>query len=171
MRRYEQEVQTACSDYPWDYRLFHALVREESNFNRDIVSHAGARGLSQLMPATARSVARWLGTTVSDKGMFVPETNLRIGGRYLHFLMDRYGGDPFISLAGYNAGEGNVDKWLRERGNRPVDEFVESIPFRETRHYVKRVSSSWQMYHLLYDGGDAFPALAAFNHQVVPDTP
>lgn len=171
MRRYEDEVRAACASYPWDYRLFHALVREESNFNRDIVSHAGARGLSQLMPATARSVARWLGTTVSDKGMFVPETNLRIGGRYLHFLMDRYGGDPFISLAGYNAGEGNVDKWLRERGNRPVDEFVESIPFRETRHYVKRVSSSWQMYHLLYDGGDAFPALAAFNHQVVPDTP
>lgn len=169
MRRYEQEVQTACSDYPWDYRLFHALVREESNFNRDIVSHAGARGLSQLMPATARSVARWLGTTVSDKGMFVPETNLRIGGRYLHFLMGRFGGDPFISLAGYNAGEGNVDKWLRERGNRPVDEFVEGIPFRETRHYVKRVSASWQMYHLLYDGGDAFPALAAFNHQAVPD--
>jgi soluble lytic murein transglycosylase len=169
MRRYEAEVKAACAGYPWDYRLFHALVREESNFNKDIVSHAGARGLSQLMPATARSVARWLGTTVSDSGMFVPETNLRIGGRYLHFLMGRYQGDPFISLAGYNAGEGNVDKWLRERGNRPVDEFVEGIPFRETRHYVKRVSASWQMYHLLYDGGDAFPALAAFNHQAVPD--
>ncbi len=169
MRRYEDEVKGACADYPWDYRLFHALVREESNFNKDIVSHAGARGLSQLMPATARSVARWLGTTVSDSGMFVPTTNLRIGGRYLHFLMGRYQGDPFISLAGYNAGEGNVDKWLRERGNRPVDEFVEGIPFRETRHYVKRVSSSWQMYHLLYDGGDAFPALAAFNHQAVPE--
>jgi soluble lytic murein transglycosylase len=169
MRRYEAEVKGACASYPWDYRLFHALVREESNFNKDIVSHAGARGLSQLMPATARSVARWLGTTVSDQGMFAPETNLRIGGRYLHFLMERYKGDPFISLAGYNAGEGNVDRWLRERGNRPVDEFVEGIPFRETRHYVKRVSASWQMYHLLYDGGEAFPALASFNHQAVPE--
>ncbi len=169
MRRYEKEVIAACKEYPWDYRLFHALVREESNFNKDIVSHAGARGLSQLMPATARSVARWLGTTVSDRGMFVPETNLRIGARYLHFLLGHYAGDPFVSLAGYNAGEGNVDKWLRERGNRPVDEFVEGIPFRETRKYVKRVSASWQMYHLLYDGGDAFPALAAFNHRAVPD--
>jgi soluble lytic murein transglycosylase len=169
MRRYEREVQSACAGYPWDYRLFHALVREESNFNKDIVSHAGARGLSQLMPATARSVARWLGTTVSDQGMFDPATNLRIGGRYLHFLMERYQGDPFVSLAGYNAGEGNVDKWLRERGNRPVDEFVEDIPFRETRHYVKRVSASWQMYHLLYDGDAPFPALSAFNHQAVPE--
>ncbi len=169
MRRYEKEVKAACSSYPWDYRIFHALVREESNFNKEIVSHAGARGLSQLMPATARSVARWLGTSVSDRGMFVPETNLRIGARYLHFLMDRYGGDPFVSLAGYNAGEGNVGKWLRERGNRPVDEFVEGIPFRETRKYVKRVSTSWQTYHVLYDGGTPFPALSAFNHKAVPD--
>jgi soluble lytic murein transglycosylase len=169
MRRYEGEVQTACAGYPWDYRLFHALVREESNFNERIVSHAGARGLSQLMPATARSVAGWLGSSVSDAGMFVPSTNLRIGGRYLHHLMERYGNDPFLSLAGYNAGPGNVGKWLEERGNRPVDEFVESIPFRETRHYVKRVSASWQMYHLLYDGGEPFPPLSAFNHQAVPD--
>ena len=168
MRRYEKEVKAACAPYPWDYRLFHALVREESNFNKDIVSHAGARGLSQLMPATARSVARWLGTSVSDRGMFVPETNLRIGARYLHFLLDHYEGDPFVSLAGYNAGEGNVDKWLRERGNRPVDEFVEGIPFRETRKYVKRVSASWQAYHLLYDGGAPFPPLVAFNHQAGP---
>jgi soluble lytic murein transglycosylase len=169
MRRYEDEVQAACADYPWDYRLFHALVREESNFNERIVSHAGARGLSQLMPATARSVGRWLGISVSDSAMFVPSTNLRIGGRYLHYLMERYGGDPFLSLAGYNAGEGNVGKWLEEQGDRPVDEWVEAIPFRETRHYVKRVSASWQMYHLLYDEGPPFPALSAFNHQAVPD--
>ena len=169
IHRYESEIQTACADYPWDYRLLHALVREESNFNKNIVSHAGARGLSQLMPPTARSVAGWLGIKVTDKSMFVPSTNLRIGGRYLHYLMKRYGGDPFIALAAYNAGEGNVDKWRRARGNVPLDEFVEAIPFRETRHYVKRVSGSWQMYHLLYDGDDPFPALAAFNHQVVPE--
>ena len=169
MRRYEDDVKAACADYPWDYRIFHALVREESNFNKDIVSHAGARGLSQLMPATARSVAGWLGISITDSKMFVPSTNLRIGGRYLHYLMEKYGGDPFVALASYNAGEGNVNKWLRERGNRPIDEFVEGIPFRETRHYVKRVSASWQMYHLLYDGGEPFPTLLVYNHQAVPD--
>jgi len=167
--RYEPEVQKACADYAWDYRLFHALVREESNFNEDIVSFAGARGLSQLMPATARSVGKWLGLSVSNQGMFDPATNLRIGARYLQYLMEHYRGDPFLALAGYNAGEGNVDKWMREKGNLPVDEFVEAIPLRETRHYVKRVSGTWQTYRLVWEPeSPAFPALSAFNAAAVP---
>ena len=168
LRKYEAETKAACEPHDFDFRLFHGLVREESNFNKDIVSHAGARGLSQLMPATARSVGGWMGMSVSKATMFDVESNLKIGARYLAFLLKRYGGDPFLSLAGYNAGEGNVDKWLRQRGNRPVDEFVESIPYRETRNYVKRVSKSWQMYHLLYDGGTAFPDLKAYNHVASP---
>ncbi|MFH1463512.1 MAG: transglycosylase SLT domain-containing protein [Pseudomonadota bacterium] len=167
--RYEPELLKACDTYAWDRRIFHALVREESNFNQDIVSHAGARGLSQLMPATARSVGKWLGLSVSNQMMFDPATNLRIGARYLQYLMEHYRGDPFLALAGYNAGEGNVDKWLRERGNRPVDEFVEAIPLRETRRYVKRVSGTWQTYHLLYEpDAPPFPALSAFNAAAVP---
>ncbi len=163
------EVQTASQGHDFDPRLFHALVREESNFNKNIVSYAGARGLSQLMPATGKRVAAWMGLTVSRADLFAPATNLPIGARYLQFLVERYGGNPALALAGYNAGEGNVGKWLAAWGNLPTDEYVESIPFRQTRHYVKRVSTTWQVYHRLRDGGAPFVDLSAYMHQAVPD--
>ena len=137
--RYYEEVQVATEAYSWDARIFHALVREESNFNPKIVSWAGARGLSQLMPRTAQRVAAWLNLTYSKARLFEPAYNLAIGSRYFHFLMERYNNNPFLAMAGYNAGEGNVGKWRRRFGDRPTDEWVELIPIRQTRHYVKRV--------------------------------
>jgi soluble lytic murein transglycosylase len=165
---YWDEVKAAAKEYGWDPRMFHALVREESSFNKEIVSHAGARGLSQLMPATARTVAGWLSMSVTTAQLNDPAINTKIGARYMQFLMLRYGGNPALSMAGYNAGEGNVDKWLREKGNLPTDEFVESIPFRETRGYVKRVSRTWVTYHHLYDDGPVLPDLSAYNHKAKP---
>lgn len=166
--KYWTEVQTAAKGYSYDPRLFHGLVREESNFNKDIVSHAGAKGLSQLMPATAKMVAGWMGIKVSTSQLTDPLTNLRIGSRYLESLVTRYKGNTALALAGYNAGEGNVANWLNKNGNGPTDAWVEGISFRETRGYVKRVSRTWQTYHVLYDGGETFPDLSAFNHKAVP---
>ncbi|MEL6346076.1 MAG: transglycosylase SLT domain-containing protein [Myxococcota bacterium] len=159
-------VQQAADGYGYDPRIFHALVREESSFNKDIVSWAGARGLSQLMPATAKQVGGWLGITVTKQSSFDPLTNLRIGSRYMEFLQDRYHGNMFLAVAGYNAGQGNVDKWLRERGNTPTDEFVENIPYRETRGYVKRVLGTYQLYHTLYDDdAPLFFDFSGYNHE------
>jgi soluble lytic murein transglycosylase len=170
--KYDAEVRAACKNYAYDFRIFHALVREESIFNADIVSFAGARGLSQLMPATARIVARWLKIpSPSRQRLFDPALNLQIGARYLSFLSDRYGGNPFLAVAAYNAGEGSVDRWLREKGNRPTDEFIEMIPFRETRGYVKRVLTTWQLYHVLYDGGSGYSAFPAFTDRAQPLAP
>jgi soluble lytic murein transglycosylase len=166
--KYWAEVQAVTPTYSWDARIFHGLVREESNFNREIVSHAGARGLSQLMPSTAKGVARWLGITVSQQQLHDPKTNLKIGSRYFESLVSRYQGDVYLAMAGYNAGEGNVAKWMERFGNLPVDQWVESIPYRETRNYVKRVSRSWQTYHLLYDEGPAFPDMSPYMEQAVP---
>lgn len=167
--KYWREVQRSVEGTGVDGRMFHALVREESNFNHQIVSHAGARGLAQLMPGTAATVARWLGTTAPKSALFDVDLNLRLGARYLQFLSERYGGNPVLMCAGYNAGEGNVDKWLETRGNTPSDEFVERIPFRETRHYVKRVLRTSQTYRVLYDlptpGGVWFVDGAGWNHQ------
>jgi soluble lytic murein transglycosylase len=164
------EVQGATTDYTWDARMFHALVREESNFNKDIVSWAGAIGLSQLMPATARGVARWMGFSVTNSQLRDPATNLKIGARYFESLLERYDGNPYLTLAGYNAGEGNVDKWLTRFGNVPTDHFVESIPFRETRGYVKRVTASYQTYHLVYDAepATAWPDRTGFLDSAMP---
>jgi soluble lytic murein transglycosylase len=168
-QRFFSEVKAATVDYAWDPRIFHALVREESNFNPKIVSWAGARGLSQLMPRTAKQVAGWVKVPYVKARLFEPAYNLKIGSRYFHFLMERYANNPFVSMAGYNAGEGNVGKWRKRFGDLPTDEWVEMIPIRQTRHYVKRVSGTWQTYHYLFDGGPPMPDLSAFNLDIVPN--
>jgi soluble lytic murein transglycosylase len=166
--RYWDEVQKASVYDTYEPRLFHSLVREESNFNRRIVSFAGARGLSQLMPATARQTAGWMKRSVTMSDLFDPQTNLDIGGRYLHQVHKQLSGSPYCALAGYNAGPGRVNQWRGEWGNIPTDEYVERIPFRETRGYVKRVMGTWQTYRWFMDDGQPFPDLSAYNHQVLP---
>lgn len=163
------EVQKAAAEHGYDPRIFHALVREESSFNERIVSWAGAKGLSQLMPATARQVAGWMGITVNKTTIFDPLTNLRIGSRYLDYLRDYFDGNMVVAVPAYNAGEGNLRKWVRNNNNPPTDELVESIPIRETRHYVKRVLGTYQMYNSLYGTGPLYPDWSAHNHQAVAD--
>jgi soluble lytic murein transglycosylase len=158
-------VQKAAQGFGYDPRIFHALVREESSFNKDIVSHAGARGLSQLMPATARTVAGWMGMSVSSQGMFDPFTNLRIGSRYLDYLRQYFKGNMYLAVGAYNAGEGNVGNWLKERRERPTDEFIEAVPLRETRHYIKRVLGTYQLYSVLYGDGPLYPDWSKTNHR------
>lgn len=158
----------AAAPYAWDPRLFHALVREESNFNPEIKSHAGACGLAQLMPGTFRGVATKMGLTVASSDIWKPEVNLKIGAWYLDTLHSRYRGNSGLALAGYNAGEGNVDKWLELRPDWPTDAFVEAIPFRETRHYVKRVMSTWQTYRVLEGSGPLFADFSALMDDAVP---
>lgn len=164
--RYWTEVQTAADGDRYDPRLFHALVREESNFNRKIVSFAGAKGLSQLMPPTAKQVAGWLGRPVGD--LYDPANNTAIGARYLDALHKQFG-SPFLSLAAYNAGGGRVNQWLDRHGNVPTDEYVERIPFRETRGYVKRVSGTWTLMRIQFDDGPAFADLSSLNHMARPE--
>ncbi|MFT4627228.1 MAG: soluble lytic murein transglycosylase, partial [Myxococcota bacterium] len=166
--RYWDEVQVASEGFVHEPRLFHALVREESNFNRRIVSFAGARGLSQLMPATARQTAGWLGMSITMDDLDTPETNLRIGARYLHAMHRQHSDSPYLSLAAYNAGAGRVRQWIDRFGNVPIDEYVEQIPFHETRGYVKRVMGTWQTMRYQFDDGPAFPDLSAYNHHALP---
>ncbi|MCO4743278.1 MAG: transglycosylase SLT domain-containing protein [Proteobacteria bacterium] len=164
--RYWKEIQKASEGDRYDPRLFHALVREESNFNRRIVSFAGAKGLSQLMPPTAAQVAGWLGRPVGD--LYDPANNTQIGARYLDALHKQFG-SPFLSLAAYNAGGGRVNQWLTAQGNVPTDEYVERIPYRETRGYVKRVSGTWTLMRIQFDEGSAFADLSHLNHQARPE--
>ncbi|MEZ4319760.1 MAG: transglycosylase SLT domain-containing protein [Myxococcota bacterium] len=168
--RYWAEVAAASKPYErYEARLFHSLVREESNFNRKIVSFAGARGLSQLMPATATQTAGWLGKKVTMTELFIPEKNLEIGARYLEAVFKQLDDSPYCALAGYNAGPARVTQWKGEWGNVPTDEFVERIPFRETRGYVKRVMGTWQTYRWFIDDGTPFAEnLSAFNHHMQP---
>ena len=137
--------------------LVQALMREESALDPRAVSPAGAVGLTQLMLPTAREVARQLRLgRLGQADLAKPSLNIRLGSRYLGSLIRRFDGSVALALAAYNAGGGAVSRWLGERRNAELDEFVEEIPIEETRGYVKRVLRSYAAYRLLY-GTDAEP--------------
>jgi soluble lytic murein transglycosylase len=131
--------------------LLQALMREESALDPEALSPAGAIGLTQLMLPTARAVARKLklGRPTQASLMKGP-LNIRIGSSFLGELLRRFDGSPPLAIASYNAGPGAVRAWLRVRGHLALDEFVEEIPFAETRGYVKRVLRSYAAYRILY---------------------
>lgn len=134
-----------------------AIMREESAFNPRIESVANALGLTQMLVKTARRFSD--GKTVTRDTLLDPGRNLELGSRYLSFLLDRYGGLAPLTIASYNAGEGAVDRWLGERGDLELDEFLELIPYDETRNYTKRVLSSYLTYAWLYEADKPVPEL------------
>ena len=133
--------------------LLQALMREESALDPRALSPTGALGLTQVMPATARMLARRLHIRgYQTASLYDPETNIRIGGAYLGELYARFQ-HPALALASYNAGPGAVAGWMKARGGLPLDAFVEEIPLDETRGYVKRCLRSFAAYQFLYSNG------------------
>ena len=127
--------------------LLLAVSRRESAFNPRARSPAGARGLMQLMPATARLIAdRVRDKRPSVEDLYRPETNVRLGAHHLARLMAEYGNNRVLAAAAYNAGEGRVERWLKDASGMSTAVWIERIPFRETRDYVKNVL----FYHYIY---------------------
>ncbi len=128
-----------------------SLAKAESNFTAGVKSHAGAIGLMQLMPATARMTARYKGKSpFNPLWLTDPEYNIRLGTRHLRELLDTYHQDTIYSLAAYNAGGGAVNRWKSSFGHLTRDEFVENIPYQETRDYVKKIVAYMSLYRALY---------------------
>jgi soluble lytic murein transglycosylase len=138
--------------YRLDPYLMAALIAQESTFTPDVRSAANAVGLMQLIPATGRRYAARAGIRFSAATLTNPETNIRLGMRYFRDLVDRFGGAHF-ALAGYNAGEQRVVRWIAERPGFEQDEFIDDIPFQETQNYVKRILGTADDYRRLYGGG------------------
>ena len=135
-----------------DPYLVVALIRQESLFDARARSPAAALGLMQLIPATAARVAVRLGLPPpSQERLFDPEINLTLGTQYLKELLERYSNNWQKALAAYNAGEAAVDRWEREIGADDIEEFVEQIPYVETRGYVKLVLRNHRIYKRLYE--------------------
>jgi soluble lytic murein transglycosylase len=142
--------------------LMQALIREESAFNPRARSSTGAIGLAQLMPTTARRVARSLrGPRVTDRSLLDPRQNIRLGSAYLGDLARRFDGNFAYAVASYNAGPNAVRRWLKKNPTAELDEWVEEIPVAETRNYVKRVLGSYVTYELLYAQGE--PSILALT--------
>ncbi|MFM5202153.1 transglycosylase SLT domain-containing protein [Aeromonas caviae] len=122
--------------------LLYAISRQESALYPLAQSPVGARGLMQLMPATAKETAGKLGVPYrNEQQLFDPAMNIRLGSAYLKRLLDVYDGNRILAAAAYNAGPGRVKRWREQSDNKPMDVWVESIPYRETRNYVQNVLS------------------------------
>jgi soluble lytic murein transglycosylase len=137
--RHEDIIRQQAREKDLDPALIAAVIYQESKF-RDQTSHAGARGLMQITPATAEFIARDSGgTRFSQEDLATPQINIAYGTYYLRYLMGRYDGNTELALAAYNAGETNVDKWVRQAGGAESFDRVDDIPFPETREYVDNV--------------------------------
>jgi soluble lytic murein transglycosylase len=137
-----------------DPYLVAAIIREESQYDARAVSRVGAVGLMQVMPATAQAVARMQGfPDVVRDDLFDQETNIRFGVRYLEQLLQQFSGNVMYAVAAYNAGPQAVTGWIAKNDSKEPDEFVELIPYQETRQYVKRVLRSYREYRRLGGGG------------------
>lgn len=141
-----------------EWALVHGLIRQESVFDFEARSPAGALGLMQLMPATAAETARKLGIQHSNIWLTSkPEHNIRLGTTYLQQMLDRYQGAYPMAIAAYNAGPGRVDKWLQiygdpRNGDIDIVDWIELIPIYETRNYVQRVVEATYIYRMRLKG-------------------
>src|SRR3954451_5244451 len=146
--RHEDVIRQQAADKGLDPSLIAGVIYTESHF-RDQTSHAGARGLMQLTPQTARAIAqRTGGTAFTEADLATPQVNIAYGAWYLRHLLDHYGGNEVLALAAYNAGMGNVDRWVAGHGDgklKPAD-----LPFPETRAYVSKVLHARQQYRRSY---------------------
>lgn len=137
--RHEDIIRQQARDKDLDPALIAAVIYQESKF-RDQTSHAGARGLMQITPETAEFIAkRSGGTRFSQEDLATPQINISYGSYYLRYMLDRYDGNIELALAAYNAGETNVDRWVREAGGEESFDRIDDIPFPETREYVDNV--------------------------------
>jgi len=169
---YWEAISTNAEKSKIDPLLMLALMFEESRYSPNVISYAGAHGLTQIMPATGGDIARRLKIQPFNKEMlFQPETNIRMGAWYFGDAVRRLGNDvqkiidqknasekefdhadivKILALGAYNGGESRVRRWVDEYGIDDIDEFVESIPIHQTRRYIKKVCHTYEMYKFLY---------------------
>ncbi len=150
-------VDQYAKEYNVPINLVYAIMRQESFYDENAHSHVGARGLIQLMPYTATGIARELNIHLSSPDdLYDPKINLRLGIAFIGKLLRMFDEQPDMAIAAYNGGPEQVSKWAN---NYPVDIFVEMIPFKETREYVKKVTRNWAHYDGLMQG---------YDHAVLP---
>jgi soluble lytic murein transglycosylase len=148
--RHDDIIRQQSREKHVDPALIAAVIYEESKF-RDQTSHAGARGLMQITPRTADFIARRSGgTRFTEDDLATPQINIAYGTYYLRYLIDRYDGNEELAIAAYNAGETNVDRWVRAAGGPGDFDVDRDIPFPETRHYVHGVQKHRKEYRENY---------------------
>ncbi|MCL2571495.1 MAG: lytic transglycosylase domain-containing protein [Defluviitaleaceae bacterium] len=145
--RYLEIIEEHAGDIDPSWIL--AVIMAESSFRPEAESHRGAQGLMQLMPATAEDIARRMGKTDFDpETIWIPEVNIAMGSFYLNWLLERFGSLD-LAIAAYNAGMGNVSRWLQDPEVSSDGQTLTNIPFNETANYVRRVRFNQQIYAII----------------------
>jgi soluble lytic murein transglycosylase len=148
--RHDDIIRQQAADKHVDAALIAAVIYEESRF-RDQTSNAGARGLMQITPETADFIAhRSGGIRFEQSDLATPQINIAYGAWYLRYLIDRYKGNETLAIAAYNAGMGNVDRWVAKAGGPANFDSAKHIPFPETRAYVQNVMDRREQYRQHY---------------------
>jgi soluble lytic murein transglycosylase len=155
--QYREALESRCQQEGVDAALVAALICQESTFDPSAVSRAGARGLMQVIPKTGLLLARSLRVPWRSQALFEPQTSLEFGVHYLRQMIDHFSGRTEMALAAYNAGPERVETWNSLRPDLSPEEFVESIPFTETRNYVVTILGAQEQYRRIY----SFPGQAS----------
>ena len=144
-KEYSEYVEKYSKEYNVEADLIYAIIKAESNFKPDAVSNKNAQGLMQLMYATAEEVAQKNGIELNEENILEPEINIKIGTKYISELLEKYECME-VALAAYNAGSGNVDKWIKEGIIKADGSDIENIPFKETNTYVRKILRDYKIY-------------------------
>jgi soluble lytic murein transglycosylase len=169
-RPYRAAVPDAAREADVPEALLYAVMRQESAFKQDAASSAGARGLMQLMPATAERLAGELGEPYDPATLAQPATSLRFSAQYLSKLLKAFGANVALAAAAYNAGPAALRRWIEGGKSLPLDVFVARIPYGETLEYVERVVGNFARYRYLESGAGGVPRLALELPAIGPPT-
>ncbi len=148
---YSEYVTKYAEMYNMDPLWIYAIIKVESNFNKDARSNSGAKGLMQLMDSTAIEMAKKDGIeNFTNDMLFDPEMNIRLGTKYFDELLTKYNENYYLAIAAYNGGIGNVDTWIQKGVIEEDGSNIENIPYKETNVYVRKTIKSYNMYKKIY---------------------
>ena len=149
--KYTEYVEKYSKEYEVNKYLVYAIIKAESNFNQNAKSNRNAIGLMQIMETTAIEIAQKMEMEVSEKELFEPEINIKIGLKYFSELLEKYENNYQMAIVAYNAGIGNVDKWIEEGTINSDGSNLENVPFKETNNYLRKIVRDYKIYTKLYN--------------------
>lgn len=148
---YREFVEQYADKYNVDKYLIFAVIKVESNFEEKAISNAGAKGLMQIIDTTATEIAEMIDINLEDENSLLnPKINVELGAKYISILSSKYD-NINLAMAAYNAGSGNVDKWIEQGILKEDGSDIENIPFKETNNYVRKILRDYNIYKEIYD--------------------
>ena len=149
--KYTFEIEKYADEYDVPRALLFAVIHTESGFDPNAVSSAGALGLTQITPETFHWLQTKTGETLPDSALYEPDVSVRYGALFYSMLLSEFGGDIRTAVAAYHAGRGQVNAWLRDGQYSADGKTLDSIPSRDTNHYVYKVTKAINIYNNLYE--------------------